>query len=309
MDRFTRVALVSIAVTLCLCPPPGLLARQHQSGANESLLRAGVDDDDPHRYPALLTYNEIIQLYQHDIPDPALQNKLQELLTIPFVNNQATLSGVNPIMPSSPQLGRFLRVVEWNIERGLEFDALRLAFSDAQGFSKLMDEKGSAVSEIERAQILDQVKLLRDADLLIFNEVDWGLNRTLFRNVTAELAASLRMNYAYGVEFVEVDPITMGIDDQVVLREVEKAHVESANSKQEMIAYVKQLMKPDPHQYRGLHGTAILSRYPISNARLIPFKSQGHDWYADEKKRASRIAKIEDKVSKDVFKEQLVRQV
>lgn len=73
--------------------------------------------------------------------------------------------------------------------------------------------------------------------------------------------------------------------------------------------YVKQIMRPDPERYRGLHGTAILSRYPLLNVRLIPFGFQGHDWYTDEKKKASAVEKAEGKLSIALFKEQLVRQV
>lgn len=259
--------------------------------------------------PTLLSYDEIIQLYQQDIPPAPLLDKLSRLLTTPFVSNQASRSGVRPLKPSSPQTGKFLRVAQWNIERGLEFDAVRLAFTNPQKFSALMDEKKSRASADERAHIIDQVNVLRQADVLVFNEVDWGMNRTLFRNVAAELAGALEMNYAYGVEFVEVDPVTMGIDEQVVLREVKDAYAEPNESKAEMIEHVKQVMKPDPARYHGLHGTAILSRYPLENVRLIPFKFQGHDWYADEKRKVSGLAKVEGKLSADVFKEQLVRQV
>jgi endonuclease/exonuclease/phosphatase family metal-dependent hydrolase len=259
--------------------------------------------------PTLLTYNEIIQLYQQDIPPAPLRDKLTTLLTTPFVSNRAGASAVRPLKPSSPQTGKFLRVAEWNIERGLEFDAVRLAFTDTQGFAALMEQKNSRATADERARILDQVQLLKEADLLVLNEVDWGMNRTLFRNVAAELADALGMNYAYGVEFVEVDPITMGLDQQVILREVEQAYTAPGESKAEMIEHVKQVMKPDPGRYRGLHGTAILTHYPLKNVRLIPFTFQGHDWYADEKKKSSEAAKAEDKLSVDIFKEQLARQV
>jgi Endonuclease/Exonuclease/phosphatase family len=68
------------------------------------------------------------------------------------------------------------------------------------------------------------------------------------------------------------------------------------------------VMTPDPERYRGLHGTAILSRYRLDNVRLIPFLIQGHDWYRDEKK-TSVAFKAEGKFSSAVFKEQLIRQV
>lgn len=296
------VALVLYASGMCAQQPPPNIQR-----VTEEYLRFSTADG--HTGPALLTYDEIIQLYKQDISPPPLREKLNRLLNTPFVSNSAWVAGVRPMKPSAFQTGKFLRVAEWNIERGLEFDAVRLAFTDPRQFAALMEQKESKTSAEERARILDQVSILRQADLIIFNEVDWGMNRTLFRNVAADLADAIRMNYAYGVEFVEVDPVTMGIDDQVVLREVKETYADTVESKAEMINHVKRVMKPDPARYRGLHGTAILSRYPLENVRVVPFKFQGHDWYADEKRKASELTKIEGKLSADVFKEQLVRQV
>ncbi len=302
----TNVCLALISLLFCL----SAVCAQQLSSPNIQLDQAAdLSTPDAQTGPTLLTYNEIIQLYQQDIPSEPLRDKLNKLLTTPFVSNQAEASRIRPLKPSSPQTGKFLRVAEWNIERGLEFDAVRLALTDARGFSALMGEKQSKATADERTRILDQVQLLKQADLLVLNEVDWGMNRTLFRNVAAELAGALGMNYAYGVEFVEVDPITMGIDQQLLLREVEQAYIEPGESKAEIIQHIKQIMKPDPARYRGLHGTAILTRYPIKNVRVIPFKFQGHDWYTDEKKKASIAARAEDKLSVDIFKEQFARQV
>lgn len=122
-----------------------------------------------------------------------------------------------------------------------------------------------------------------------------------------ELAGSLNMNYAYGVEFVEVDPITMGLDQQVIVREVEEAYAEPHDDREAMIAHVREVMKPDPERYKGMHGTAILSRYRLENVKLMPFLIQGHDWYKDEKKQSPAF-KAEGKGSAAIFKEQLVRQ-
>jgi endonuclease/exonuclease/phosphatase family protein len=136
-----------------------------------------------------------------------------------------------------------------------------------------------------------------------------SINRTRFRNVAAELADACGMNYTYGVEFVEIDPATMGLEPQVVMREVEHTYTRPGISKEEVMAHIRQIMTPDPVRYRGLHGTAILSRYPLKNVRLVRFKFQGHDWYSEEKKRPSKVGKVENKLSVDVFKEQLARQV
>ena len=306
--KLLKLCVALVTLLFCLLAVLALLSPT-KTQAFVVQAQPSTTEDNQRNGPELLTYEEIIQLYQHDTPPMPLRDKLNRLLTTPFVSNRASLSGTRPLKPSSPQTGKFLRVAQWNIERGLEFDAIRLAFTDPQKFSALMEQKKSRASADERVRIFDQINIIGQADLIVLNEVDWGMNRTLFRNVAAELADALRMNYAYGVEFVEVDPVTMGIEEQVVLREVKEAYSEPGEGRAEMIEHVRAIMKPEPARYRGLHGTAILSRYPLENVRLVPFKYQGHDWYGDEKRKASALAKAERKLSMGVFKEQLVRQV
>ena len=160
--------------------------------------------------PELLTYDELVQLYEQETPPAALQDRLNRLLTTPFVSNAASARGVTPLLPRAAELGQLLRVVEWNIERGLEYDAVRLALTDAAGFARLIDSKAYPRGSEKRGRVLQQVALMKQADVIVLNEVDFGLRRTDYRNVAADLASALRMNYAYGVEFVEVDPIALG---------------------------------------------------------------------------------------------------
>src|SRR5262245_21419161 len=103
--------------------------------------------------PDLLTWDELVQLYEHDTPPPVLQEKLDHLLTTPFVRNTA--------YESAPRTGKILRVVQWNIERGLEFDAIRYAFTDSQRFERLMEEKGSTADRGERDKILEELRILQ----------------------------------------------------------------------------------------------------------------------------------------------------
>jgi|SRR5271165_6888070 len=73
-----------------------------------------------------------------------------------------------------PGRRNFVRVVSWNIERGLQFSAI-------------LDFLQSA-----------------DADLILLQEVDLNVRRTQSRDIAGELARSLRMNYVFGKEFQEL---------------------------------------------------------------------------------------------------------
>lgn len=248
------------------------------------------------RPPGLLTYDELVQLYEQKTPPEALRNKLRLLLTTPFVSNSASARGVRPLLPSTPGLGPFVRVVQWNIERGLEYEAVRAAFTDAAGFARLMDAKEHPRGGEKRRLVLEQVQLMKQADVIVLNEVDFGMRRTGYRDVAADLAAALGMNYAYGVEFVEVDPIALGLEKFEELPPEDRKKLASETS-------------VDRPRYRGLHGTAILSRFALENVRLEPFEHQPHDWYKDELASVTQLERGKRKAGRVVFQEKVQREV
>jgi endonuclease/exonuclease/phosphatase family metal-dependent hydrolase len=249
--------------------------------------------------PPLLTYQELVALDKEETLDPALAGKLHTLLTTPFVNNEAYFSGIKPLRPDLKGLGPSLRVVEWNIERGIQFDAITALLSDKQAFLAKVhsDDADTADAETPKDQVLNaQMEVLQSADVLVLNEVDWGMKRSGYRAVVKDLADALKMNWAYGVEFVEVDPKVLGTQSF--------ANVENETERKELEA----LFSTDKNRLRALHGTAILSRYPLRDVKLVPFKYQAYDWYNGEKKYGS-IEAGKRKGASLVFGEQIVREV
>jgi endonuclease/exonuclease/phosphatase family metal-dependent hydrolase len=96
---------------------------------------------------------------------------------------------------------------------------------------------------IERGQQLQSVTDFLggvNADILILQEVDLNARRTQRLNIAETIARKLEMNYVFGREFQE---LVQGSKDSP--------------------AY---------------HGHATLSKWPISNARLIRFSKQSHFW-------------------------------
>ncbi len=245
--------------------------------------------------PQLLNYNELVQLYEADPPPPELAEKLNKLLATPFVSNSAGTRAAKSINTTSGTEANYLRIATWNIERGLEFDAVRAALTNDQLFFRKLTPAARS-SKFNLARVYEQAAELNRADIIVLNEVDWGLKRTNYRNVAKELASALKMNYAFGVEFVEVDPLTLG---------TETLEGETSPDK----AQILKNLAVDKTRTLGLHGTAILSRFPLTNVRLVRFVSQGHDWYADEKKGTSKLEKGKQKGASLVFGEKILREV
>ena len=248
--------------------------------------------------PAPLTFNELVELEKNDTPSAPLEAKLQRLLTTPYLSNEAYYQGAKPKRPST-ELGPLLRAVMWNIERGFEFDEIRTALTTPDKFDQYLpdgkDPKVKPLTSDELKIVKQQLDLLQPVDLFILNEVDNGVTRTDYRDVARDLAKALQMNYAYGVEFLEIDPLNLGL---------EKVEMEDKAAQED----IQKSFEVDKSRYLGMHGTAVLSRYPIRKATLRPLPVC-YDWYANEKKEISKLEAGRRKGANLAFMERISREV
>jgi hypothetical protein len=169
--------------------------------------------------PTLFSYDELVQLSLDQPLSPELAEKLRIVTTTPFVNNEAYYAGARPRPLEVKGLGPTLRVACWNIERGLELDDIQLFLTDKDRFMakveterKKAKESGHRIRAVALEKIPQEIEVLQAADVWILNEVDWGVKRTQYREVVRELANTLHMNWAYGVEFLEIDSKQLGTD-------------------------------------------------------------------------------------------------
>jgi hypothetical protein len=254
--------------------------------------------------PSMLDYAELVTLSEQDPIDAPLGEKLQTLLTAPFVNNEAFYRGAKPIRPVSQQKNPCLRLIAWNIERGLQLNEIKLAFTNKSDFlskaipksSAKKDASQTSAAPADREKLGAQIDILQSADVIVLNELDWGMKRTDYRAVVKELGDALNMNWAYGVEFVEVDPKVLGRQSF--------ADVKDEGKRKEL----EELFSVDQSRMSGLHGSAIISRYPIREAKLQPFKYQAYDWYKSEKGYGSAES-AKRKGASLAFGEEILREV
>lgn len=264
---------------------------------SSSLLYAQAAKEIPHlvrvQSPPTLSFHDLVTLASVDPPPAELQSRLTTLLSEPFISNEAAFEGAKPIAPRTPGIGRVLRIAEWNINR-LDKGSMLLALGDLDGFETAARRNRKLHRRSLRAA-LDQVRDLQGADVLVLDEIDDGVGRSGYRNVPRDIARLLHMNYVYGTEFVELNPLYLGVNKMDILdlprqrREAETFGV-------------------DPRRYLGLEGTAILSRYPILSARIVHLP-QEYDWYHSEIGAISDFEKAEKWSAKKIFGERLARQV
>ena len=266
----------------------------------------GADRYVRYSQPEMFTYEELLALGEDKDFEPSLSKKLEAITTTPFVSNEAYYRGAKPHLPEIEGLGRSLRVLFWNIERGVTLDDVILLLTDKDDFLKKVQksrqeevtegEAGPATKEnttkegesrklvklgpkagtedpyasIDMDKLAEEVEVVQSADVIVLNEVDWGMPRSNYREVIVDLGKTLNMNWAYGVEFVEIDPFVVGTE--------QFEEVEDEEARKELLEYTK----VDKERLRALHGTAILSKYPIREAKLQPFETRAYDWYKKE---------------------------
>lgn len=220
---------------------------------------------------------------------PQLAGKLQRLLLTPVVVNSTAAT-----RPSASGPDAVLHVAEWNIRHGDNQRDIALALSDPAAFSNVSRTNPAQPSAPPR-QLAGELSELQAADIIVLDEVDDGVKRTGYRNVAKELAESLQMNYVFGVEFIELDRIYLGIHK---LDLVDEPRARAA----------KETFGVDPARYKGLEGSAILSRYPIRNAAIIRLPDC-YDWFHGEIKAISDLERLRRWSAQQLFEEDITRQV
>jgi endonuclease/exonuclease/phosphatase family metal-dependent hydrolase len=245
--------------------------------------------------PALLSYDDLVELASPRPWGPDLEGRLETLLSTPFVNNEAFYRGAEPFRPVEPGLQEVMRVVSWNIEQGLRFDLIRALFTDDREFRSHLD-RDAALNGKERRELEREIAMLRSADVLVLQEVDWGMGRTGYARIAEELGRALDMNWAYGVGFVEVDSFNLGIEELAGVAAGQRAETRRG-------------IGVDEARYEGLQGIVVLSRYPIRSARLLPLRAQAYDWFADEIKKVSLVESAKRKASETLFINRIGRQI
>ncbi len=246
--------------------------------------------------PELLTFEELKSLSKNPAADLKIKQKVETLFTTPMVSNEAFYRGARPHRPRDFRLGNYLRAVSWNIEKSIHMKEAIAAFTDHNKFKTLMDaEKFPADSKRYKEAMLQRF-LLEEADLVILQEMDIGHKRSGYLDAARELAAALDMNYAYGAEQLELDPAYLGTE-QITLeggtKDVEAETFFRANSE----------------KYKGIFGSAVLSKYPILDVRVFQLKHQAYDWYEQEKDKTTFLENTRRFGAKTVFENELHREM
>ena len=148
--------------------------------------------------------------------------ELSPTLTEPGVASSATN------WPAAYAAGSDITALAWNIERGIQFDGI--------------------------VDALKNHEQLKDKDVLLLTELDYGMARSGNRFVARELASELKMNYAFAPVYI---PLQKG------------SGVESDMSGENT---------------KSIHGLAMMSPWPLKNVHTVPLPNGKDKMWGKEKR-------------------------
>lgn len=249
-----------------------------------------------HREPEFLSFEELKSLSLDPQAKYALSEKLERFWQTPIVDNSAYYRGTKPRQLEDKRIGPFLRVASWNIEKSYRVpDAIRI-FSYQQDIEPLIDGNKAPIRSRLHSAVMRQRARLASADVIVLQEMDLGVKRSGYIDAAAEIARALDMNYAYAPMQLEIDPVLLGL---------EKVRFEEGGVDEEATNFYA----VDPKKYKGVFGSAVLSRYPIKSVQVFQLEHQAYDWYAEEKKKTSYFEVARRTGSKWLFQNQLTREI
>ena len=150
------------------------------------------------------------------------------------VREDFALESIRQTHPSHP----FIRATAWNIERGLRLDSIIRVFKEHP--------------------------VLRESDVLLLTELDYGMARTENRNVPHEIAESLGFNYVFAPCYLNLNKGS-GLE----------VHTSGENR-------------------QALHGNALFSRFPLRNAHSLQLPNGKDKMKGKEKRIGQQTAVIAD---------------
>ncbi|MDD3012485.1 MAG: endonuclease/exonuclease/phosphatase family protein [Candidatus Gastranaerophilales bacterium] len=238
----------------------------------------------------LFNFDELKELSKSDHPKKTLQNKINYALNNAAIDNSIN-NNYDYKFKNDTKIGNYIRIASWNIDRGFNLKQIKQIFNDSDTIFLKIKNPNSEV--LKKAK--EEREILKNSDIIILNEVDVGMPRTGYTNVIKELATTLKYNYTYGVEFLEVDPVHLGLEDY--------------QWSEERFLYPNvEKIKIDENKYKGLHGSAILSKFPLKNVRIIRLPDT-YDWFHGETKRISDLEYLKRSAANVIFKEEMIREI
>ena len=279
---------------------PDSIETSEESQKNEFKILDNKLDINTDQNTNLLSFDDLVNLYRDKNYKPEITTKI---FSQPVLDNTISQPSDDYPYKNCPNMGNYIRVSFWSIDGGVNYEKIEDIFFSPEKLTKKIDTKNSKMSYMKgssitykeaKQQVLEEAKRFSQSDILMINEADIGMPRTDYKNMVEELATTLGYNYVFIPEFIEVDPIILGVEKEIL---------DNENIPTSLIKTRVNKKKIQP-----IIANAILSKFPLENPRVIRLPDY-YDWYGEEKKRVFFGEKIKRYAAENVLDEKTISHV
>lgn len=183
-------------------------------------------------FPELLNFESIEEMEKSEVYRE-IKSDVERILNCVVREDYALAS-----LSSAGEISDTVHALAWNIERGNRFDGI--------------------------VESLKNHEKLKDKDLLLLTELDYGMARSGNRFVARDLAKRLNLNYAFAPCYIALQKGS-GVE----------SNTEGENTK-------------------SLHGLAMFSKYPMKNVNAVPLPNGKDKMFGKEKRLGCLRALVAD---------------
>ena len=178
-------------------------------------------------FPALLRFESTPEMERSAVYE-SIRLEVERILDAVVMEDFAQSAGCSRLERDKSRTLNAISALAWNIERGTMFDGI-----------------------VDALKTHDKLK---NKDVLLLTELDYGMARSGNRFVARELARELKLNYAFAPVYIALQKGS-GVESQI----------EGENTK-------------------SIHGLAMFSKWPMKNVHAIPLPNGKDKMWGKEKR-------------------------
>jgi len=254
-----------LALVLCACSMLSLQAQDKPSVLTQSKCETL---NSAYR----LDFEDLKVLSNHDKYGTELSEKYSQAINTIYCGHENLSKSSLKIDEKTKR--EYFRVTQWNIERGFHIEDIDSIFNTPDKYLNKYPPKNPN----QKDTISAEMRVLKDTDIFILNEVDIGMQRTNYKNIAKEMARIIKGEYAFAPEFLELAP----------------SYLNDPNL--------------DKTKLKALHGNAVVSKFPIKNVKFIRLPLC-YDWFSEENKKPTALEQVRRASSKVVINEEVLTEV
>ena len=192
-----------------------------------------------------------------------------------FSEAQSLFRSIDPDIVAVSKLGETLNTVFYKFNDNIIIKKLPYDQKLRHPFIRVSHWNLDGIQDLSEVQL--QLDLLKSNDIFTLNGVSWGSPETNYRNMAEDFAKAVGGEYLFVAEFLEMDPELLNYSSQSTHGNPYLVDVTN------LATNFKLGVKLDLGDYKGLHGNAIVSKFPIKASRIVRLPAC-YDWFEEEAK-------------------------